>query len=264
MYQALLIGCGNIGALYDLENQDVLTHAKAYTQHPGFSLTVFDPDKELETRIANAHKAAIAQPIEEAYLKQFHCVSVCSPTQTHASWLHLAIQASVPIVICEKPVSNNSEELTALAASHMRGNTKILVNYIRRFQPAYMALKQNISDWLQQETLTNVAIRYQRGFINNASHAFDLLQFLFNKSINLEQVQISHAINDHFPHDPTLTLTSTWDQAGFNAMGLTNVQFSHFEIDLYFHTRKIMITDAGKTIRILEAPVIETFLQSPG
>jgi predicted dehydrogenase len=261
MFKALLIGCGNIGALYDLETQDVLTHAKAYAQHPGFSLTVFDPNKELETRIAITYHATIAQPIDEVYLKQFHCVSICSPTQTHVAWLHMAIQAGVPVVICEKPVSNNSEELTALAASYQEGNTKILVNYIRRFQPAFIALKQIISEWMEQETLTNVAIRYQRGFINNASHAFDLLQFLLNKLINLEHVKISHAIYDHFLHDPTLTLTATWGQAGFNAMGLTNVKFSNFEIDLYFHIYKILITDAGKTIRILEAPVKGTYLQ---
>ena len=261
MYQALLIGCGNIGALYDLENQEVLTHAKAYTQHSSFSLTVFDTDKELETRIANRYNAAIAKSINEAYLKQFHCLSICSPTQTHSYWLHMAINAGVPVVICEKPVSNNLEELCALAAAYKQGNTKILVNYIRRFQPAYMALKENISEWLKQETLTNVAIRYQRGFINNASHAFDLLQFLFYKPINLEMVQVNQAIYDHFPNDPTLTLTATWDKASFNAMGLVNVQFSYFEIDLYFHTRKIMITDAGKTIRILNVPVKGAFLQ---
>jgi predicted dehydrogenase len=171
------------------------------------------------------------------------------------------MNAGVPVVICEKPVSNHSEELINLAARYQKANTKILVNYIRRFQPAYLALKQQISAWLQQETLTNVAIRYQRGFINNASHAFDLLQFLFNKPINLEQIHVNHSINDHFPHDPTLTLTATWNNAGFNAMGLANIQFSHFEIDLYFHTRKIIITDAGKTIRVLEAPIKGTFLQ---
>ncbi len=29
MFNALLIGCGNIGALYDLETDQVTTHAKA-------------------------------------------------------------------------------------------------------------------------------------------------------------------------------------------------------------------------------------------
>lgn len=261
MYQALLIGCGNIGALYDLEIQEVLTHAKAYTQHSSFSLTVFDPDKELETRIANKYNTAIAKSINEAYLKQFHCLSICSPTQTHAYWLQMAINAGVPVVICEKPVSNNLEELSTLVDAYKNGNTKILVNYIRRFQPAYIALKENISEWLKHEILTNVAIRYQRGFINNASHAFDLLQFLFYKPINLELVRVNQAVYDHFPNDPTLTLTATWDKATFNAMGLANVEFSHFEIDLYFQTRKIMITDAGKTIKILNVTEKGTLLQ---
>ena len=50
MFKALLIGCGNIGALYDFDNTQILTHAKGYALHPAFELTVFDINKELEIR----------------------------------------------------------------------------------------------------------------------------------------------------------------------------------------------------------------------
>jgi len=211
--------------------------------------------------MANVYKAKIAQPIDEVYIKQFQCVSICSPTHLYAFWLRLAINSGVPLVICEKPVSNNSEELTELVTSYQQANTRILVNYIRRFQPAYIALKQSISDLLKQDTLSNIAVRYHRGFVNNASHAFDLLQFLFNKPINLEKIHVNQTIYDHFPKDPTLSLTSIWDGVVLNVMGLANIQFSHFEIDLYFRKHKIMITDAGKTIRIFEANLNDTYLQ---
>lgn len=261
MYQALLIGCGNIGAGYDLDTNQVITHAKAYSQHPDFNLTVFDPNKELESKIASFYNAKTIQQTEESTLKQFDCISICSPTDTHASLLSMALNIKIPVIICEKPVSNKPEELNKLETCYNNGVSKVIVNYIRRFQPAYINLRKNIGQILEKEKLTNVAIRYQRGFINNASHAFDLLQFLFDKSVALEHIQESNRINDHFPNDPTLTLTALWENAGFNVMGLTNVHFSHFEIDLYFHQHKIMISDAGKTIRICEAPENGTFLQ---
>ena len=50
MYKALVIGCGNIGALYDLESNKVLTHVKALTNHPGFEVTIFDTDSELANK----------------------------------------------------------------------------------------------------------------------------------------------------------------------------------------------------------------------
>jgi predicted dehydrogenase len=261
MYRALIIGCGNIGALYDIDNDQVLTHAKAYAQHPAFSLTVFDPDKTLQARIAAKYNALTMQEPDEVTMKQFDCVSICSPTTTHAMWLKSAMQANVKVILCEKPVSNQSEELAELEAVYKTGHSAIMVNYIRRFQPAYLNLKNTITQLLQQEPLTNISIRYQRGFINNASHAFDLLQFLFDKPVALQQVHTSHVVNDHSPHDPTLTLTALWGNAGFNAHGLANVQFAHFEIDLYFGLHKIMITDAGKTIITLEAPLKGSFLQ---
>jgi predicted dehydrogenase len=261
MYNALLIGCGNIGALYDLDNDQVLTHAKAYNQHSAFVLTVFDSDKILEARIAAKYNASIINELNEGTLGQFDCVSICSPTNTHAVWLKMAMQANVKVILCEKPVSNQSTELTELKDLYHRCHSAVVVNYFRRFQPSYQNLKKTIAQLLHQEKLTNVAIRYQRGFINNASHAFDLLQFLFDKPMNLENVQISNPVNDHFPNDPTLTLTALWGNAGFNAFGLAKVQFAYFEIDLYFGLNKILISDAGKTIIALEAQLNGNFLQ---
>lgn len=263
MYKALLVGCGNIGALYDFENDHVLTHAKAYALHPDFTLTVFDINKELEARVANRYRAqTIHTPIHEA-ISQFDCVSICSPTDTHAFFLTEAMKANIPVIICEKPISNKTRELASLEVTYQQQHSKVIVNYIRRFQPVYAELKRSISKILEHERLTNIAIRYQRGFINNASHAFDLIQFLFDQPISLTQVQITHSVNDHFLNDPTLSLHGMWGTTNFIVHGLVNIQFSHFEIDLYFSSQKIMITDAGRTIIRMEAPVIGSFLQAP-
>jgi predicted dehydrogenase len=260
MFNALVIGCGNIGALYDLDTDQIITHAKAYAVNPDFKLTVFDTNKELELKIANTYHADTITAITLEHLNAFDCVSICSPTATHAELLCGAIQAKVPVIICEKPVSNDAEELFILKAKYKEGHSNIIVNYFRRFQPSFAELRNKVLQLLQNEQLTNVAIRYQRGFINNASHAFDLIQFLTDKPFSLNQVQKKTPIYDHFTDDPTLTLTGIWGNASLVVQGLGNIQFSHFEIDLYFESHKILINNAGKTIQIFQAPPKDRFL----
>ena len=261
MFNALLIGCGNIGALYDLETDQITTHAKAYAVNSDFKLTVFDTNKELELKVANTYNADTITALTPEHLTSFDCVSICSPTATHAELLSGAIHAKVPVIICEKPVSNDVEELLILKSKYKEGQSNVIVNYFRRFQPAFADLKNKVLKVLQNEQLTNVSIRYQRGFINNASHAFDLIQFLTDKPLLLNQVHTTHQIYDHFTGDPTLTLTGIWENATLVVHGLGNVRFSHFEIDLHFETYKILISNAGKTIEIFQAPFMGIFLQ---
>ena len=261
MFNALLIGCGNIGALYDLEMDQLTTHAKAYARNSDFNLTVFDIDKELEEKVAKTYHADSIRELKIDHLASFDCISICSPTSTHAAILTDAIHAKVPVIICEKPVSNVIGELSTLESAYREGQSKVIVNYFRRFQPAFAELKEKVRQLLQTEKLTNVAIRYQRGFINNASHAFDLIQYLTDKPILLDQAYTTHQVNDHFPDDPTLTLTGIWDNTSLVLQGLGNVQFSHFEIDLYFKTYKIMIINAGKDILTFQAAGNGRFLQ---
>lgn len=40
--RALIIGCGNIGAFYDLNSHDILSHAKAYYENKLFNFSILD------------------------------------------------------------------------------------------------------------------------------------------------------------------------------------------------------------------------------
>lgn len=45
MYKALILGCGNIGAFYDYDTQEVVTHAKAFSEFDNIDVTVYDTSK---------------------------------------------------------------------------------------------------------------------------------------------------------------------------------------------------------------------------
>jgi len=254
MYKALLAGCGNIGAMYDWNNEHVLTHAKAFYASGAIETSYFDIDQEQAARVADRYKGKMVADLDSALQNESYDIfSICTPTSLHFELLQKGVQKKIPVVICEKPVSTELKELEALYDLYASSASKILINYIRRFQPAYQKLKDIIAGLTETEMLTNVSIRYQRGFINNCSHAFDLLQFLFQKTFVPDIFVINRRDFDHFKNDPTISGYGEWLGANISVLGLQNVAFTHFEIDLYFKRSKIQIRDAGNTITFFMA-----------
>ena len=256
-FRALLIGCGNIGALYDIDLDKVMTHAKAYFKHPDFVLSVYDQDIDLATRISKLYNLDVISFIDRDILKQFDCLSICTPTISHTYYLKMAFDAKVPVVICEKPVSNCKEELNELAKLYQNSSTKVIVNYMRRFQPEFAILKEEISKRCIFEKLNHISIRYQRGFLNNCSHAIDLLSYIIEKELLITSPKITETENDHFENDPTLSMYFKWGETQVHILGLSNINFSLFEIELYFENNRISILDAGNQIKWMKVCGVE-------
>jgi predicted dehydrogenase len=253
MYNALLIGCGNIGALYDFDNDQILTHAKAYHLSDYFSLTINDLDKGLQKKVSDKYQCEVVDAVDEKKMAEFDCVSICTPTPSHFSLLSQALHAGVKVVICEKPVSNNAKELETLKSLYDTAASRILVNYIRRFQPAFQELKGLIINLLKHDSLTNICIRYQRGFMNNCSHALDIIEYLTDSKVILNKIQVNNSLFDHFENDPTLSLQADWNNVNMSITGLTNVYFTLFEIDFYFHYHRICLKNSGQEIEVYKA-----------
>jgi predicted dehydrogenase len=262
MYKALVIGCGNIGALYDYNNEMVQTHVKAFYLDPHFSLSIFDLNTKIIEKISNRYKCDTVNVIDVETLKMFDCISICTPTDTHVSLLKTALNAGVRVIICEKPISNNLNELNEAKTIYRNGGSKILVNFLRRFQPSFIDLKETVSNLVNNELLTNINIRYQRGFINNCSHAFDTIEFLTGSEIDLTEIKKHNIIYDHFKGDPTLSLQANWNGSNLIISGLSNIHFSLFEIDLYFEYHRICIKNAGQNIEFYKAEKEKRFLNS--
>lgn len=257
----MVIGCGNIGASYDFDTDQVLTHVKAFSKNKKFLLSIFDTNELLVKKVSEKYNCNIIGEIKNNTLANFDCVSICTPTKTHFEYLTKTIDAKVKVIICEKPVSNNLFELQNLFNTFQKNSSRIIINYFRRFQPSYFELKKKIEPIAHQEKLTNISIRYQRGFINNCSHAFDTIGFLTNKEIELTEIKKNNEVNDHFENDPTLSIQAKWGETNVDILGLSNVLFSHFEIDLYFEFHKIIIKESGQTIEIYKADKSTIFLK---
>jgi predicted dehydrogenase len=249
MVKALLIGCGNIGAMYDWDNEQVLSHAKAFSKFDEINVDYFDLNKQQASMVADRYNGNLVFDLDKAIQNEFYdIIAICTPTPTHYKFLYKALNIKTPVIICEKPISTNKNEINELINLYSVSESKVLINYFRRFQPSFVKVQDIITDLQKSDELTNVSIRYQRGFINNCSHALDLLQFLFQEEFIPTNFIINRKDFDHFDNDPTISACCDWMNANISILGLYNVNYSNFEIDLYFNKTKILIQNSGNDI----------------
>ncbi len=248
--KALLIGCGNIGAGYDLNSPvKVWTHAKAFSLNKNIELYIFDQDTNKAREIAGIYKANHLESLSLETFHEFDIISITTPTSTHFLYLEKALSQNVPVIICEKPVVNSLEQVNELAELYKNSNSKVLVNYIRRFQPAYYDAREKIREIKIQSSLTALIIKYNRGFLNNGSHAFDLLKFLFDEPVELKNIAKAAIIFDAFEYDPTITGTCSYLGQTISFVGLTNTKYPVFEIEIFFNDFKLVISNSGNEIQ---------------
>ena len=242
-FKALLIGCGNIGALYDLENNFVQTHAKAISMSNWINeIDVFDFNEELSTLIANKYNFNKIVNIDLKKLHIYSLVCICSPTITHFNYLKSCIYSKVPLIICEKPISLDLEELNILKNVYSKGKSKVLVNYCRRFQKKYQNIKEEIKSYKSE--ILNISIKYHKGFLNNASHAIDLINFLFDFKIEFSNVKIESRKNDYFRNDPTLSFSGSIENIKLNIDGIYTTK-SIMEVEIIFKNHKAIFSNRG-------------------
>jgi len=252
--RALLVGCGNIGALYDLDDgpaADVRTHAHAYARL-GIAFDVVDPDADRRRRVSERYGAGAFESLSAVSPNAYGIASICTATHLHAEALEMFLDAGTPLVICEKPVADQLDDVRRLRARRSStARSVVLVNYMRRFLPAYRTLREEIRVWRAEGVrLVEVVVRYQRGLLNNGGHALDLLGFLFDTPVTLSSLRVEAAVADAFAADPTVSGTFEYLGASVKLVGLPPPPPGIFDLDLVFADRRVQILDRGDEIRI--------------
>lgn len=251
MIRALVVGCGNIGADYDLHTTDVWTHAKAFSKASTITFSVVDRDATKAKAVANHYGVAYYTELTDELLRETDLVSICTPTNSHFSYLKQIAKFPNCYCICEKPVVSNLMDLALLKSETALGN-RTLVNYIRRFQPGFQVLKDRMETILKNDSLSAIHIKYNRGLLNNGGHALDLIHFLFSKlaTFHITKVQVNDYAFDAFKDDPTVVATALLNSTvpiSFN--GIKDAEYQIFEIELFLRSHVITITESGDLIR---------------
>ena len=255
IYRGLIVGVGNIGAMYDIDSKQVSTYAKACSLDATIEFDIFDINPVLLQIVSAKYNCKIISQLNREVLEKYDFVVISSPTPTHYSYLRLLLGMNIKLIICEKPVDTDLKRLKELESLYRASTSKVIVNYYRRFQIGVAKLKRTIDQILLNEKCTNILIKYQRGFHNNASHAFDLLNYLFNRNLGFSNLQVGIKSFDEFKDDATVNFSGNWGKINIMFMGLRNVQFSHFETELYFEKSAIFLKNGCNEIEFYETPL---------
>ncbi|MDC0296158.1 Gfo/Idh/MocA family oxidoreductase [Akkermansiaceae bacterium] len=245
---ALIIGCGNIGSQYDLKNNFVQTHSKSmFTSNWINNVDLFDLDTNTSIKIAKLYGFNVLEEFSESCLKKYDIVSICTPTNTHYQFLKACILKNVKLVICEKPISFSTKELNELLLLYNNGNTKVLVNYYRRFQKSYGSLKRIIAPF--KHDLVSAKIQYYKGLLNYASHAFDIIHFISEDCLLIDGLSLQLRDYDYFEDDPTISATFESGGVKHTLVG-QNTTKPILDIDLRFKNHRILLNKLGNTVLV--------------
>jgi len=179
-----LIGAGIMGA----------DHARILSQQtPGATLQVVcDADAARAKAVADACGAADvgADPLAVIADRTVDAVLIASPDATHAPLTKACVALGKP-VLCEKPLSPDSREcLDVVAAEVKAGKRLVQVGFMRRFDPAYVEMKQALAKGVIGQALMmhnfhrNVSapanFTGQMAITNSAPHEFDIARFVLD------------------------------------------------------------------------------------
>ncbi|MGY8992192.1 MAG: Gfo/Idh/MocA family protein [Rhodospirillales bacterium] len=249
---AVIIGCGAIAGGYDegQSSADVLTHAKAYQQHPGLNLVgCVEPDQDRREQFMKAWdiKSGFSN-LEELIAGgiDFDVASICTPTPHHADALEKLLNHSIKGVLCEKPLSDDLKTSSRLVEAYAKSKTPLAVNYLRRWDEALGHLKKNIAD-NQWGHLQTAVCHYGKGIRHNGGHMIDILQYLFGP---LTPDEVFHQQTDYIDSDPTLdALLQTQTGASIKLIGTDSRLYDVFEATLTFEKGQIVLEQGMSVIR---------------
>ncbi len=159
---------------------------------------LFDLDTELMTRVAAELTEISGTPITQHASveslvadENIDAVIICSPDHLHPQHLELVLAAKKD-VLCEKPLAQKSEEAKRVARLAKDSEQIVALGFMRRFDPAYIALKAAIASKKYGELLqiraTSRNVSSPNGtttglLTNVAVHEIDICRWLLNEEI---------------------------------------------------------------------------------
>lgn len=179
---ALVVGLGQVGMGYDLAlppERYVLTHCRAFQQHPEFGLIAgVDPDPARRQLFESHYGCPAYHDIETA--AAFHrpdVVAVSAPTLLHGGIVHSVLSAMSPAaILCEKPLAYAIDDARGIAEACSARACKLFANYVRRSEPGVQEIKRRLQNGVIDSPVKGV-VWYSKGLFNNGSHFFNLLQY---------------------------------------------------------------------------------------
>ncbi|MDD4142677.1 MAG: Gfo/Idh/MocA family oxidoreductase [Bacteroidales bacterium] len=130
-----VLGAGHLGKI----------HIKCLQGIPEYKLVGFyDINEEVAKSVAEEFSIKAYKSIDEM-VSAVDVVDIVTPTVKHFECASIALRQSKHVFL-EKPIVATEEEAKRLAQIAMETNVKIQVGHVERFNPAYLSVKDKISN----------------------------------------------------------------------------------------------------------------------
>ncbi len=253
-YTAAVIGAGRIGAFFDAPNsKEVLTHAHAYSTHPRIEFVGIADGRPSHAEAAGKRWQTPWFDDAEDMLSILRpdIVSVCVPTEAHATTLRLITKYRPKLVICEKPVTNALDETRKLIREFKRLRIPVLVNHSRRFDEALAKIRDRFRTGVYGNSIS-ASMLYTRGVLNNGSHVLDVARWFFGE---VKRIRPLHTHVDGLRHDPTVDAHLVFEKCpSFFLMSGDDRRYSLVEFDFLFENARIRFSDFGAPPIAIQIP----------
>ena len=247
--KALIIGAGSIGGLIDShDSQSIASHAHAYYKHPDTQLTAICEPSELNVfafmeRWGEMRRYTSVDEIQPD--EHFDIASISSSTSAHFRDLTTLLQRpDCPYILCEKPLVATKEEFHSLSSQLQRTNKKILIHLMRRYNPAFILLAARIKSQEFGKALGFQGV-CSKGLLHNGSHLLGVLSHFLGAVTAIKPFRASSCSSDLCGEFGVSLLA-----ADGTVCVLQNLQYSLFELTIWFETGVIKILDGGDKIEI--------------
>jgi predicted dehydrogenase len=146
-YRAGLVGCGRVGALWDLDNDSPapLTHAGALSLLPQVRLVAGASRGRLHLEAFGQRWGvdALYNDYREMLARErLDIVAVATHPGLHRDIVEHAVRAGVRAIFCEKPLALALEDADAMVAACRPAGCVLSVNHSRRWHPAYQKARE--------------------------------------------------------------------------------------------------------------------------
>jgi len=234
-FGVILAGLGQIGMGYDKALDParfVTTHARAFSQHPEFHLVAgVDANPDLRREFEAGYGCDSYPSIERALQSHAPDVAVIAlPTRLHGLALEQILAHSRPVaVLCEKPLAHDAASAESMVRTCDEHCVSLYVNYMRRSDPGVVEVKRRL-DAGQIATPVKGRVWYTKGWLHNASHFFNLLEYW------LGPVKAFKVLQTRQDADENLADLDAWisfERGDITFLAAWEEAFSHFEIELF-------------------------------
>jgi predicted dehydrogenase len=240
-----IVGLGRaVNAAKASDQQKIWSHPGAIIDHAKLELVAcFDPDERASNAFKKIWSAAVARDWQELIDHRLDCLLIAAPTIVHAQYLDDALTAQIPVVVCEKPLTDDLETARRVMASYRAERRRLHVYYPRRWISALEILRVRIAEGGLGQ-LRGFSAYYGNGLRNIGCHLIEMILRLLGPVAQVEARSSGHGDDAGADPTPHLWLRLKSGIEGF-VYAYEYADYAMIELDLLFEKGRVRLSELG-------------------